>query len=72
MVYAAEIGAVRVPLQDAIAPLHPVKPGRTQAMWYFTWILGIGVALGFGIINVMWLDANGKLLNGENGAQPPE
>ncbi|SEJ82756.1 cytochrome bd-I oxidase subunit CydX [Paraburkholderia tropica] len=29
-------------------------------MWYFTWILGIGVALGFGIINVMWLDANGK------------
>lgn len=29
-------------------------------MWYFTWILGIGVALAFGIINVMWLDANGK------------
>ncbi|CAG4896814.1 cytochrome bd-I oxidase subunit CydX [Paraburkholderia saeva] len=28
-------------------------------MWYFTWILGIGVALGFGIINVMWLEANG-------------
>jgi cytochrome bd-I ubiquinol oxidase subunit X len=27
-------------------------------MWYFAWILGIGVALGFGIINVMWLDAN--------------
>ncbi|MGF6756286.1 cytochrome bd-I oxidase subunit CydX [Paraburkholderia sp. GAS334] len=27
-------------------------------MWYFTWILGIGVALGFGIINVMWLEAN--------------
>ncbi|MBN3811170.1 cytochrome bd-I oxidase subunit CydX [Paraburkholderia sp. Ac-20347] len=25
-------------------------------MWYFTWILGIGVALAFGIINVMWLD----------------
>jgi len=31
-----------------------------KAMWYFSWILGIGVALGFGIINVMWLDANGK------------
>jgi cyd operon protein YbgT len=29
-------------------------------MWYFTWILGIGVALGFGIINVMWLEAGGK------------
>ncbi|WP_052408687.1 cytochrome bd-I oxidase subunit CydX [Paraburkholderia acidipaludis] len=30
-------------------------------MWYFSWILGIGVALGFGIINAMWLDANSKL-----------
>jgi cytochrome bd-I ubiquinol oxidase subunit X len=30
-------------------------------MWYFTWILGIGVALGFGIINVMWLDENRKV-----------
>jgi cyd operon protein YbgT len=29
-------------------------------MWYFTWILGVGVALAFGIINVMWLEANGK------------
>ena len=27
-------------------------------MWYFTWILGIGVALAFGIINVMWLEAS--------------
>jgi cyd operon protein YbgT len=29
-------------------------------MWYFTWILGVGVALGFGIINVLWLETNGK------------
>jgi cyd operon protein YbgT len=27
-------------------------------MWYFTWILGLGLALAFGIINVMWLDAS--------------
>ena len=27
-------------------------------MWYFTWILGIGLALAFGIINVMWLETN--------------
>ena len=27
-------------------------------MWYFAWILGIGVALAFGIINVMWLEAS--------------
>ncbi|WP_322029927.1 cytochrome bd-I oxidase subunit CydX [Paraburkholderia sp. J76] len=38
-------------------------------MWYFSWILGIGVALGFGIINVMWLDANGKFLNGHGPEQ---
>lgn len=34
---------------------------KEAAMWYFSWILGIGVALGFGIINVMWLEANGAL-----------
>jgi cyd operon protein YbgT len=27
-------------------------------MWYFAWILGIGAALAFGIINVMWLEAS--------------
>lgn len=26
-------------------------------MWYFTWILGVGLALAFGIINTMWLEA---------------
>ena len=46
-------------------------------MWYFTWILGVGVALGFGIINVMWLEASGKFAR-ESGAfddgqpAPPE
>ncbi len=27
-------------------------------MWYFAWILGVGAALAFGIINVMWLEAS--------------
>jgi len=27
-------------------------------MWYFTWILGVGFALAFGIINVMWLESS--------------
>jgi cyd operon protein YbgT len=31
------------------------------AMWYFCWILGIGVALGFGVINAMWLENEGNL-----------
>ncbi|MBR8346847.1 cytochrome bd-I oxidase subunit CydX [Burkholderia ambifaria] len=29
-------------------------------MWYFSWILGIGVALSFGIVNAMWLEAQQK------------
>ena len=27
-------------------------------MWYFNWILGLGLALAFGIINVMWLESS--------------
>jgi cyd operon protein YbgT len=23
-------------------------------MWYFTWILGVGLAIGFGILNGVW------------------
>ncbi|WP_434108323.1 cytochrome bd-I oxidase subunit CydX [Paraburkholderia caffeinilytica] len=30
-------------------------------MWYFSWLLGIGVALAFGIINVMWLESRSQL-----------
>jgi cyd operon protein YbgT len=25
-------------------------------MWYFTWILGVLLALGLGIINVLWYE----------------
>jgi len=27
-------------------------------MWYFAWVLGVGLALAFGIINVMWLESS--------------
>ncbi|OAJ58647.1 cyd operon protein YbgT [Paraburkholderia ginsengiterrae] len=40
-------------------------------MWYFTWILGIGVALGFGIINVMWLEAGGKFARDPQAGAAP-
>jgi len=23
-------------------------------MWYFSWILGVGLAVGFGILNGIW------------------
>lgn len=35
-------------------------------MWYFTWILGVLLALAFGVINVMWLEAE-HVLGPENG-----
>lgn len=30
-------------------------------MWYFAWILGVLLACAAGIINVMWLEAEGTL-----------
>ena len=30
-------------------------------MWYFAWILGVLLASAFGIINVMWLEAEEML-----------
>jgi cyd operon protein YbgT len=26
-------------------------------MWYFTWVLGLGFAVLFAVINVLWLDS---------------
>ncbi len=26
-------------------------------MWYFTWMLGVGLAVAFGIINAMWFES---------------
>jgi cytochrome bd-I ubiquinol oxidase subunit X len=25
-------------------------------MWYFTWILGLGLALTFGVLNAIWYE----------------
>jgi cyd operon protein YbgT len=44
---------------------------KETAMWYFTWILGVGVALGFGIINVLWLETNGKFSRDPQPAATP-
>lgn len=43
-------------------------------MWYFTWILGLGAALFFGIINVMWLEVSyiGELDESMIGERFPE
>lgn len=26
-------------------------------MWYFSWILGLGVAVMFGVLNAMWFES---------------
>jgi len=28
-------------------------------MWYFAWILGVGLACAFAILNAMWLELEG-------------
>lgn len=30
-------------------------------MWYFSWILGVLLAVAFGIINVLWLESENSL-----------
>lgn len=27
-------------------------------MWYFAWVLGLGLACAFSILNAMWLEMN--------------
>jgi len=34
-------------------------------MWYFSWILGLGFACAFAILNAMWLELS-------PGDKPPE
>jgi cyd operon protein YbgT len=31
--------------------------GSKEIMWYFTWILGVLLAITFGVINVMWYES---------------
>ena len=30
-------------------------------MWYFAWILGLGLACAFAILNAMWLELDPRL-----------
>jgi cytochrome bd-I ubiquinol oxidase subunit X len=40
-------------------------------MWYFTWVLGVGLAVGFGILNGIWhefhLPADDSVGRGDQG-----
>lgn len=39
-------------------------------MWYFTWILGVLLALSFGVINALWLET--EHCAGEDNGQPAD
>jgi cyd operon protein YbgT len=36
-------------------------------MWYFSWILGLGLALTFGVLNAMWYE----IREGKPALDPP-
>ena len=35
-------------------------------MWYFAWILGLGLACAFAILNAMWLELDEDVANHHN------
>jgi len=36
-------------------------------MWYFTWLLGVGFAAAFAIINAMWLESVAEIESRDEG-----
>ncbi|WP_428995631.1 cytochrome bd-I oxidase subunit CydX [Lamprobacter modestohalophilus] len=47
--------------------VHP--DSEQQRMWYFTWILGVLLAVAFGIINVLWYESSQCLGGAEDDPQ---
>ncbi len=42
-------------------------------MWYFSWILGLGLALTFGVLNALWYEIPHPEDGGESvGEQGPQ
>lgn len=39
-------------------------------MWYFSWVLGLGLACAFAILNAMWLELLSDYEEGR-AAEPP-
>lgn len=37
-------------------------------MWYFTWVLGLALALVFGVLNAMWYELRASERHGETKA----
>lgn len=41
-------------------------------MWYFSWVLGLGLACTFSILNAMWLEMEEDRHHAKNGDQPTD
>lgn len=42
-------------------------------MWYFAWVLGLGLACSFAILNAMWLELDPRYAQSVSGEpQEPE
>jgi len=41
-------------------------------MWYFSWILGLGLASSFAILNAMWFELDADRHAGEKAADKSE
>ena len=41
-----------------LARACPQVPRDVLTMWYFTWVLGLGLAVSFAILNAMWLEVH--------------
>ncbi len=39
-------------------------------MWYFSWILGLGLALTFGVLNAIWYEVRERNDGGDPRAVP--
>jgi cytochrome bd-I ubiquinol oxidase subunit X len=64
---------VQHPARACHARAHP-SPRGSLLMWYFSWILGLGLALTFGVLNAIWyeiLEAQREARNPEKSAPPP-
>jgi cyd operon protein YbgT len=40
-------------------------------MWYFSWVLGLGLACAFAILNAMWLEVREDAASRDPPAAPP-
>ncbi len=36
-------------------------------MWYFSWILGVWVAIGFGVVSALWFESSHMPTEDEGG-----